>query len=239
MINYMGLEEKMYKIFIYDDSIGSIGMVKNLRKNLYRESFVFFADTISYPMALRRKSASTIALARANYFLDQNPKVILVVNPTLAYYLNGIQKVVTAFESYKDLLKSHTVIGASNLKNFYSIDNFVDGQLLINAVNDGGNLYISDKIIESLVGGKKDVFLFDTGLSLIKDRFKKHVSGEVISLNDLAENYFIKYMEDKKWTLKFLNGNIKYIVSENRKDFYTNAEKFTDFKIRPVYKFDI
>ena len=214
-------------IAVFDSGLGSLSVVRELRKIIPSENILYFADKKNFPYGNKTKSELKSIILKSIKFLEKyHPKLIVMASntPSVQIYDEIKNDFSTAIISTKLPLdktinlsrKKHIAIMASkgtlDSKEFnYLIKKEIPQQIFVDKVD-------SSEIINLVESGS---FLFDQKFTY--DKIRKIIDSnidntiDVIALGSTHLPFVKNYIEDILPSMKFINSSAE--VAKDVKDY--------------------
>ena len=206
-------------IAVFDSGLGSLSVVRELRKALPYENILYFADKMNFPYGNKTKEElKTIVLKSINFLGKYQPKLIVMasITPSIQIYdeikgnfsVDIIPTKLPLKRSINLTRKNHMAVmtsrGTLKSKEFaYLIKKEVPQHIFIEAID-------SSEIINLVEDG---TFLFDhkSTIKKIRDVIKPCIdnSVDVVALCSTHLPFIKNYMEEIIPSVKFVNCSIE------------------------------
>ena len=214
-------------IAVFDSGLGSLSVVRELRKIVPAENIIYFADRMNFPYGNKSRDSLKHIITKSIKFLEKyKPKLIIIASNTPSVQIFDEIKNSFAIEiistkpplvkSVKMSKKNHIAIMASTgmlkSKEFdYLIKKEIPQDVFITKID-------SSDIIELVENG---TFLWNKPITyeMIEKKIKPNFddSIDVITLASTYLNFIKNYLSDLLPSIKFVDSSVQ--VAKDAKDY--------------------
>lgn len=202
-------------VAVFDSGLGSLSVVRELRKALPYENILYFADKMNFPYGNKRKSELKNIMSKSISFLEKyQPKLIVMasITPSIQIYdeikdkfsIDIVPTKLPLEKTVNQSRKKHIAIMASRgtleSKEFsYLIKKEVPQNIFVEKID-------SSEIIDLVEDG---TFLFDqkSSIKMIKEVIKPHIDDtiDVVALCSTHLPFIKNYLDTIIPSVKFVN----------------------------------
>lgn len=199
-------------IAVFDSGLGSLSVVRELRKTTPGENILYFADTLNFPYGKKSKDQLKSIMTKSINFLEKyRPKLIVMASITPSVQVfeeiknNFSMDIIPTRPPFKKAAKTSkkkhiAIMGSSGLLNSREFNNLINREMpqdiFITKID-------SSEIIDIIENGS---FLFDktaayrTIEKTIKKSFEKSIDTVVLSSTHLPfiKNYLLEILPSVK-----------------------------------------
>lgn len=231
-------------IAVFDSGLGSLSVVRELRKIIPSENVLYFADKMNFPYGKKTKSELKSIILRSIKFLEKyQPKLIVMASNTPSVQIydeiknNFSIEIISTKPPLKKTInlsrKKHIAIMASRgtleSKEFnYLIKKDIPQQIFVSKID-------SSEIIELVESGS---FLFDKRLTYdtIKEIIESNIDDSIdaVALCSTHLPFVKNYFEDILPSMKFINSS-----SEVAKDVKNYLKYSKDLNNNSIGKMEV
>lgn len=237
---------KFSNVGFIDDSIGGISILNSIESK-FNENYIVISDNKNFPYSIRNWKVKEMSLKLQSAVEKRYIKLLVSTNPAISLNLNREvdYEIIDGIDEMMHLIKEENFKSKVILSNKYvlnylkgeDIENVLDSQILINSIHDGDlNTYITSTLIREYVEDNEVVFIMDTNLSVLKDRFLElYPNVKFFFLSD-----FILRQLEKKLVKRLVEGDenkIGCFVTDYRIGFYSvcrNLFGIDDIRMRKI-----
>lgn len=214
-------------IAVFDSGLGSLSVVRELRKIVPAENIIYFADRMNFPYGKKSKDSLKHIIIKSIKFLEKyKPKLIIIASNTPSvqifdeiknnFSVDIISTKPPLVKSVKLSKKNHIAIMASTgmlkSKEFeYLISKEVPQNVFITKID-------SSDVIELVENG---TFLWNKPVmyKIIEKKIKSNFddSIDVITLSSTHLNFIKNYLSDLLPSIKFVDSSVQ--VAKEAKDY--------------------
>jgi glutamate racemase len=227
-------------IVVFDSGIGSISIIKELKKELPNENLIYFADKANFPYGEKLQNDLLKIVQNTIKYLERfNPKLIIIASTTPSMQVIDeikppIKKAIKMTKKkHIGIMATESTINSKELdiqiKTEIPQEIFVskyNASPLISMIEDGTFLRNRKKIaqlIRQLLGNMDDidvVTLSSTHLPFIIDQLNQlYPNIEFIDPSQIIAKEVKKFLINNSLNNKTKNGKMRILVSDKKKEF--------------------